>query len=121
MRRNEQGVTLIGFLILAVFFGLFALAVIKLVPVYLEYGKVTSSLEKTKSELDGKDPSIEEIYRSLERRFDIEDVRSIFFRDIKVKREPRAYSVQAAYEVRKYYIGNIYLVAVFDFTVNIDR
>jgi len=121
MRRNEQGVTLIGFLILAVFFGLFALAAIKLLPVYLEYGKVTSSLEKTKAELDGKSPTVEEIYTSIERRFDIEDVRRLFFRDVKVKREPRSYSVQAAYEARVYYIGNIYLVAVFDFTVNIDR
>ncbi len=121
MKRNEQGVTLIGFLIMAVFLGLFALAVIKLVPVYLEYGKVTSSLEKAKSEFDGKSPSIEEIYRSLERRFDIEDVHRIHYRDIKIKREPRAYTVQAAYEARVYYIGNIYLVAVFDFSVEIQR
>jgi Tfp pilus assembly protein PilE len=121
MRRNEQGVTLIGFLIMAVFLGLFALAAIKLLPVYLEYGKVTSTLEKAKAEFDGKSPTTEEIYRSIERRFDIEDVRRINFRDIKIKREPRSYSVQAAYEARVYYIGNIYLLAVFDFTVNIDR
>jgi hypothetical protein len=121
MKRNEHGVTLIGFLILAVFFGLFALAVIKLVPVYLEYGKVTSTLEKVKAEFENKSPSVEEIYKSLERRFDIEDVRRIGYRDIKVKREPRTYTLQAAYEARVYYIGNLYLVAEFDFTVNIDR
>lgn len=121
MKRNEQGVTLITFLIMAVFIGLFALAIIKLIPVYLEYGRVTAILEKTKSELDGKSPTTEDIWKNLERRFDIEDVRRIQFSDIKVKREPHSYSLQAAYEARVYYIANIYLVAVFDFTVNIQR
>ena len=45
----------------------------------------------------------------------------IQFRDINIKREPRAYMVQAAYEARVYYIGNIYLLAVFDTSVNIQR
>jgi len=121
MKRNEQGVTLITFLIMAVFLGLFALATIKLVPVYLEYGKVTSTLEKARSEFAGKSPSSEEIFRSIQRRFDIEDIRSIDVRDVEIKREPQSYSVQAAYEVRVYYLANIYLVAVFDFTVKIPR
>ena len=121
MVRNEKGITLIGMLIMAVFLGLFALATIKLLPVYLEYGKVQSTLAKIKTELDGEGPNPELIYRSLERRFDIEDVRRIYFRDVKVTRQPRSYIVQAKCEGRVYYIGNLYLVADFDTSVEIMR
>lgn len=121
MVRNEKGITLIGMLIMAVFLGLFALAAIKLLPVYLEYGKVQSTLQKVKTELDGKSPSPESIYKSLERRFDIEDVRRIKYREIKVTRQPRSYLVEAKYEGRVYYIGNLYLVADFATSVEIER
>ena len=119
--RNEKGITLIGFLVVAVFLGLFALATIKLVPVYLEYGKVKSSLEKAKTELDGKSPSIEDIYQQLENYWNIEDIRRVDFREIKVSREPRSYKVHAKYEGRVYYIGNLYLVAEFDTSVDVLR
>ena len=92
-----------------------------MLPVYLEYGKVQSTLAKIKTELDGKSPSPELIYRSLERRFDIEDVRRIYFRDVKVTRQPRSYLVQAQYEGRVYYLGNLYLVAEFDTSVEVLR
>ena len=119
--RNEKGITLIGFLIVAVFLGLFALATIKLIPVYLEYGKVKTTLEKIASELGGNNPQIHEIYFALEQRFDIEDVRRIHYRDVKVTRAPRAFKVQAKYEARVYYIGNLYLVAAFDTSADVAR
>ena len=121
MRRNERGVTLIGFLGMAVFLGLFALAIIKMLPVYLEYGKVQSVLGKVESELGGKSPTVEDIYKSLERRFDIEDIRRLKFNEVKVTREARSYRVHAVYEARVYYIGNIYLVAAFDTSVDVAR
>ncbi len=121
MMRNEKGVTLIGFLIMAVFVGLFALAAIKLIPVYLEYGKVQSTLSKVKTELDGKNPTVTDINKSIERRFDIEDVRRISWKEVKIAREPRSYKVQATYEARVYYIGNLYLLADFDTSVDIQR
>ena len=121
MVRNEKGITLIGMLIMAVFLGMFALAAIKLLPVYLEYGKVQSTLQKVKTELDGKNPNPELIYRAVERRFDIEDVTRIYYKNVKVTRQPRSYLVQAKYEGRVYYIGNLYLVADFDTSVEIER
>ncbi|UCC13300.1 MAG: DUF4845 domain-containing protein [Gammaproteobacteria bacterium] len=121
MMRNEKGITLIGFLVVAIFLGLFALATIKLIPVYLEYGKVQSSLEKTKTELDGKSPSVADIYQQLENRWNIEDIRRVDFKEVKVTREPRSFKVRAMYEARVYYIGNIYLVAEFDKSVDILR
>ena len=121
MRRNESGVTLIGFLGMAIILGLFALAIIKMIPVYLEYGKIQSTFSKVKTEFDNKSASQQDIFRSIQRRFDIEDVRRLDAREVKINREARAYKVQAVYEARVYYIGNIYLVASFDTSVDILR
>ncbi len=47
MRRTQSrqaGITTVGFLILAMFIGLFAFAAMRLAPVYLNYIKVTGVL-----------------------------------------------------------------------------
>ena len=79
--ERQRGITLLGFLILAAFIGLFALAGIKLVPVYLEYAKIQSTLTQVRDEQEGQRPSIEEIRNAIQRRFDIEDVRNMTARD----------------------------------------
>ena len=121
MYRRQSGITALGFLIVAIFLGVILLAVIKLAPVYLEYAKVESSLNKVATEFQGERPTVEEIRRSIQRRFDIEDVRSITARDISINRDPGGYQVRAAYEGRVSYIANLYLVAAFDKTVEIRR
>jgi len=58
MYHRQQGITAIGFIILAAFIGLFILAGVKLAPIYLEGMDVKSALTKAKTELDGNRPSI---------------------------------------------------------------
>lgn len=121
MYRRQNGITALGFLIVAIFLGVILLAVIKLAPVYLEYAKVESSLNKVATEFQGERPSVEDIRTAIQRRFDIEDVRSINSRDISVTREPGGYTVTAAYEGRVSYLANLSLVAAFQKTVEIKR
>ena len=120
-RNRQQGITLLGFLIAAAFIGLFILAGIKLVPVYMEHQKIAATLEKVRDEYEGQRPSIEEIRYAIERRFDIESVTSPTARDIKITRIEGGFEMRATYDGRTSYLGNLFLVAEFDTAVEVMR
>jgi hypothetical protein len=119
--RRQGGITLLGFLIAAAFIGLFVLAGIKLVPVYLEFAKIQSTLTSVRDEEQGQRPTIEQIRSAIERRFDIEDVRVISAKDVKITRVEGGYELRATYDGRTRYLGNLYLVAEFDTAVEVMR
>jgi hypothetical protein len=121
MRRKQQGMTLIGMVIVAMIAGIFVLAAIRLVPVYLEYMKIDSSLDAMKRDLDGSNAGPGQIRTSLERRFDIEGVRNLKSKDIVVERTANGYRVQADYEGRTPFIANVYFLVDFDKSVEVLR
>lgn len=119
--HKQQGMTLIGMVVVALIGGIFVLAAIRLVPVYLEYMKVESAFTAMKTDLDGSNAGPAQIRKSLERRFDIDDVESVRPKDVEIERTPNGYMVQAAYEGRAPFLGNIYFVVVFDKSVEVIR
>jgi hypothetical protein len=120
-RNRQQGITLIGFLVVGAFIGLFVLAGIKLVPVYMEYAKIESTLEKVRDEYEGQKPSIEQVRSAIERRFDIESVTALTARDIQITRIEGGFEMRATYDGRTSYLGNLFLVAEFDTAVEVMR
>ena len=112
---RQGGMTTLGFLILAVFVGLFAFAFIRLTPVYLNYMKVAGVLDGVHKEFDGQNPSRNAIRTSISRRFDVESVSQISARDIDVKNDNNGFIVQATYDHTAPFIGNV------SFTVHFDK
>jgi len=119
--RRQQGMTLIGMLIVAAIAGVFLLAGIRLVPIYLEYLKGETTLREVKKDLDGSNAGPGQIRTAIERRFDIEAVTAITARDIKIERSANGYLVNADYEGRAPFLGNVYLVMDFDKSVEVVR
>jgi len=91
------------------------------VPVYLEYAKIQSTLTKVRDEHEGGRPTIEQIRGAIQRRFDIEDVRNMTAKDIKITRVEGGFELRATYEGRASYLGNLFLVAEFDTAVEVMR
>jgi hypothetical protein len=119
--HKQQGMTLIGMVIVAFIAGIFVLAGIRLIPVYLEYMKVDSAMDSMKSDLDGSNAGPGQIRTALERRFDIDDVKSIRPRDVVVERTANGYLVRADYEGRAPFIANVYFVVDFKKSVEVQR
>jgi hypothetical protein len=119
MRRQQQGITAIGFVILACFLGLFVFAFLRLTPIYLEHMKITSILNDVKAELDGTKPTIAQIKSAINKRMDIEMVRGKDARNFKIAKSDTGYSVAAKYDSKSKYVANIYLLVEYDKTVEI--
>ena len=117
--RRMAGLTALSFLLLLVVIGFFALLVIRLFPVYLEYFNVTSSLKAVQGEAQMESLSNAEIKTRLLRRFEVNDVAHVGRQDIRIETEADKRKIIVAYEVREPFLGNVDLVVSFDEQVEI--
>jgi len=118
---REAGITVVGFLMLAIFVGLFAFGALRLTPVYLNYMKVAGVLNGVYDEFDSQNPTRAAIRTSISRRFGVESVSVISFRDIKVTADGAGFLVQAQYDHTAPFIGNIHFTVKFDKEVLVRR
>ncbi len=117
MLKHQRGMTLIGILFVFAVLFMFVLAGVKLAPGYLEYLNVAKAMDSLKSGADGNSPSA--ISRSLEKAFDINDVKSISWKQVEVGRQDDQMVVHAAYDYVTPYIGNVSFLIHFDKTVEL--
>jgi len=118
---EQRGITGLGFIILAVFIGVFVFAGLRLTPVYLNYMKVAGVLDGARSEFDGQNASRSDIKTSISRRFDVESVSEISARDVKIVSQDGLYTVQATYQHTTPFIANVSFTVSFDKKVTIRR
>jgi hypothetical protein len=109
---QQKGMTGIGWLIVLALIGFFVLLTLKMVPSYLEFYKVVSSLDSIAKESGFETPG--EIRNLLERRFDISFVNTITPKDVLIKSAGQFYSVRARYDARVHLFGNVSVVMEFD-------
>ena len=120
-QARQAGITTVGFLILAVFIGLFAFAGMRLSPVYLNYMKVAGVLDGVFKEFDSQNPSRASLQKSIRRRFDVESVSIITARDIKIVNESGGFRIEAVYDHMAPFIGNVSFSVHFDKKVLVRR
>lgn len=121
MASRQRGATMLGYIVLVSFIGVFAFGAIRLTPVYLNYMKVVGVINGVHSEFDGQNPSRSGIRSSVMRRFDIESVSIITYRDVKVTQVDGGWEVAAIYEHTAPFIGNISFTVHFDKTRLVRR
>ena len=119
--RRQAGMTTIGFIILAAFVGLIAFGAMRLTPVYLNYFKVVGVMDGILDEFDGQNATRAVIRRSLNRRFDIESVGVITYRDVTVTAVDSGFEVAAVYDHTAPFIANISFTVHFNKTVVVRR
>ncbi len=123
MRQHEHGVTFLGWIILLLPVAVLLYAGIRLTPIYLEYMKVTKTLEQVRDELKGDQPDASMIRNAIEKRFDVEDVTVMTIRDtdkLKITKQGNGYTVEAIYQDTAPFISNVSLLVNFDKTVQIE-
>jgi hypothetical protein len=119
MKQRERGATFLGIVVILLILGTALYAGIRLVPVYLEYTKVARSLEQVRDEHSSIDTNPQLIRNSLERRWDVEDISRIGWKEIDISKTSDGYDVTASYEAEEPFVANVYLLVKFDKTVTI--
>ena len=116
--RKQNGLTLIGFLIVLVMVLFFAYAGMRVVPMYLEYHALHNALAKLEDDPSAKNMSPLKIKQSIENSLWASYASNNITRDdIRISKQSRGVTVRVAYEVRKPFMGNIDIVGSFDKSV----
>jgi len=121
MARQQAGITTLGFIILTVFIGLFAFAAIRLTPVYLNYMKVVGVIDGVFDEFDGQKATRQVLRSSISRRFDVDSVGVITYRDVAVTAVDGGLEVKAEYDHTAPFIYNVSFTVHFNKTALIRR
>lgn len=112
MRKSQRGVTMIGWIFLLIPMAIVGYAAIRLVPIYLNYGKVVKAMNQVASESVSAGSAVE-IRRALEKRVDIEGMTYPETKDFVVRREGRAWVIEIEYEDPVPLFGNLSIVPHF--------
>jgi hypothetical protein len=117
MKRNQQGITLLSFLMILVIGGFFAYLVMRLFPTYTEYYSAVNDIKAVTQTAGADKRTPAEIRDSLYRRFQISYVDSINLdKDVKFIKSKDEKSLVLKYEVRKPLMYNLDYVAKFERT-----
>src|ERR1700756_2810590 len=120
VRRGERGMTFIGLLCILVLVGAIGYAVVRLVPVYLNYMKLARTMESAASEFKGESAALDGVRKSLDRHWAIEDITAVDQKDIEITRDEGGLQLHVAYDDAVPYIANISLSVHFDKTVKVQ-
>ena len=120
MRQHQRGMTFIGTLCVLALVGAIAYAAIRLTPLYLNYMKISHTLETTAAEVKGENTDPGNIRRILERHWAIDDPTAVDVKDIEITKDDSGVQIHVAYDDAVPYIANVSLSAHFDKTVKVQ-
>jgi hypothetical protein len=120
MRRHQRGMTFIGLLFVLGMAGLLVYAGIRIAPLYLNYMKVSRSLEATAADFKGGD-SVDQaaLRRTLEKHWQIEDIDNVDPKDVEITKGDGGTTLHVAYDDSSPYLANLSLTMHFDKTVTL--
>ena len=114
MRKYQRGVTAIGWLILFIPIAIVFYAGIRVSPLYLNYMKVTHSLEAVASEASNEGQTAEGLRNFLGKHFQIESVDYPDKKDLKITRVNNVWQIEANYDDQSPLFANIAILITFD-------
>lgn len=119
--RKQDGITLIGFLMLLMVVGFFAFLIMRLFPVYSEYYGVRQAMKAVAAEPGIATKTPEQVKEALDRRFNISYVTTPKRNNVRVTRQGGNYVLNVRYERRGSLLYNLEYIATFDHTEILTR
>ena len=119
MFARQRGATFLGVLIIGSIIGAAVYAGIRLWPLYFEYMEVARAMDQTAKEHNGDATSPQDLRNSLDRRWVVEDIKTIQPKDMEIKRVNGGFTMRAHYRAEAPFLGNVSLVVDFDKSVDV--
>jgi len=111
--KLQRGFSLNTVMIGGVAFALVALLAMKVLPDWIEYGKIVKAVKATAADTSLKDASVGQVRAAFARRAEIDEVKSITGQDLEVTKEGGELVISFEYSKKVPLFGNVSLV--FDF------
>jgi len=121
-QRAQRGMGMWGNMVFFGLIGLFVIIGIKVMPLYLNEFKVDKVLHSVAKDsvFSGDFTDLTEVHRTLEKRWDIEDINTLEYKDVKIVGNEQKKSFSYDYEARVKLFYNISVVVHFSDTIPIS-
>lgn len=113
MRHTQQGMTMIGWLVMMVLIGFLTLIALRLIPGYMEFYTILQSVESVHGQAT-PETTPAQIRGNLSKRFVVNDIESLKPSELIIKRQDGVLTIHVLYEYRTPMMGNVDAVIVFD-------
>jgi hypothetical protein len=120
MRKNQRGVTFIGWLFLLTPVAIVGYAGIRLAPMYLNYSRVSQSMEQTAQE-SRADDSAQNIRFALDKRLDVNGIDFPETKDFVIRRDGASWVMEIEYEEAVPMVAQVSLTTKFKKSVRMGK
>ncbi len=120
LKGKQKGMTMIGWMLSLAIVGFFVLFGLRLTPLYLDYFSLRDMIDDVSEEAGSGDMTQGQIWRSLEKRLDLNYIDYITQEHLKLKRHGNKTDIALKYEAKRPFFGNIYLVVEFEYEAKVD-
>ena len=121
MQARQRGITFIGWIVLLIPVAIVGYAAVRIVPLYLNFMKVSKAIDQTATEAKGDEQITGQALRnSLDKRFDIDSVSYPRPDQIAFAREGKSWVAEARYEDVAPLFANISILLRFDKRVTLN-
>lgn len=118
--KPQRGMTLIGMLLIVIVIGFMAVIAMKVIPMYMQFFTVKSTVESLRSENIGQ-MGTEDIYKALQKRFDTGYVEGINPRDFKIRNERTGKVMDMVYKDERELFYGLYVVLKHNETIPLNK
>jgi hypothetical protein len=120
MRNKQLGVTMIGWIILLTPFAIVGYAAVRVLPIYLNYMKVSRALEQSGNEMKSNGgANATGIKNAIDKHFEIDMVEYPDSKTFKITRVDGVWQVEANYDDEAPLFNNVSIHVTFDKIVKI--
>lgn len=120
-RQRQQGMTAIGFMLVAALVGLVGYGAIRLIPLYMTQMQISQLMSNLKEESDGNGTNPARLLAAIGKRLDVNGIDYPRRQDFVISKTEEGFRVAVSYEDHVPYIANLSLMASFDNSVEIRR
>ena len=119
-RHGQAGITAIGFIVLALVFGVIGLAALKVVPLYMDKMTIASVLAGMERDSETGGQTAQGIRSEFESRLTVESI-DVPRENVKITQVRDGFQLRVQQEARAQFIGDLWFVVVIDEQVEIRR
>lgn len=117
---RQGGMTVIGILLLLIVMGFMALIAMKVVPMYVQYYTIKSTIESIRKEPQVSQMSVQDIRAGIQRRFDIGYVNNITVNDLKIRNDRGGRVIDLVYQDERELFYKLFVVLKINETIPLN-
>ena len=119
--NHQKGMSTVGIIAVVGILGLLLVSFLKVFPMYYDNIKLKTALEALQQDSKVDPKSKRSIWKALQKRLYINEVRSIEMKDVTMTRKNSQTTVTVTYETRDDFIGDLFIGGAFSESIVIDR